>query len=397
MKDKIYRTAKIWKIISNILLLILTFPFGFLLVTPLMPIDSELKVDSTVYLWFFVPFSIVMLSVVVVAFANINKGKFIISRNKVSIKGIFNNKQLYFNDIKGYRETEHYTYIESKNSNEKIKLHGYFENQHEILEWLKSNYKNLSEIEENQENAEFLKNIEYGWTIEERGKKLQTARKISKILNWLGGFFAIGTILLLSSFKYVILLCIAYPIICLVIIVFFKGLIRIDERSNSVYPTLFWAFFATTSVLFLRALGFFNIFDYSNIWLPTILIALIFFLVLRINHNKEFVFYKSEKNSSIFMLFLFIILSYSYGTVINLNCVLDNSNPQIFRTTILRKRIDSGRNINYYLKLEKWNNQMEPKEVSVTKDFYDKNKTNDTIGINFRKGKLNISWFELHQ
>lgn len=396
MNNRIYKTAKFWRVISYILFPILTLPFLCLLILPFISEIVSFDLDLKVYKWFFLPFSVIMIFVIIVIFNNTIRGKFGISSNKVYTIGLFNNKQIYFNEIRGYRKSENFIFIESKINSIKIKVSNYYENGNEIREWLESNYDNLDQIQQKANVDEILKENQFGWNAEEREKKLKKAKKTAKIINWLGGFIAIVTILFLNSFKYVILICVAYPIICLVVIIFSKGLIKIDDRKDTVYPTIFWAFFATSSVLLLRGLVFYNIFDYSNVWLPTILIAFGFILILSIS-NDGYIFYKAEKISSLLMIILIIIFGYSYGTVINLNCVLDNSKPKIFKTVIQKKTFTSGRGKSYYLKLEKWNNQKKNGQVSVTKEFYDKTKTNDTVTINLKKGKLNISWFELDQ
>jgi len=332
--------------------------------------------------------------VIIVAFINTIYGKLVIDKNKIYTKGLLNNKQIYFNEIKGYRITEHFIFIEAKNSKNRIKVSSYYEKGYEIKDWLTINYKNLDEVERTQEKQEILSNHQLGWTVKEREAQLTKTKRLAKILNWSGTFIAVGTILLLNSFKYIILLCILFPIICLVIIIFSKGLLRIDERKNTSYPTLFWAFFITTSVVFLRGFMFYKIFDYTNVWLPSIIIALGFITILVIN-NQGYVFNKAEKFSTFLTLSLFIMFGYGFGTTINLNCVFDNSKPIIYKTTILKKRISTGKNTSHYFQLEKWNNQKEPKEVAVQKDFFEKHNVNDTITIHLKNGKLNIPWFEL--
>ena len=388
---QVYKIAKFWRIISYVLTPIAMVPFGFLLLIPIIP---NVDINLEVYYWFLLPLSVTMLFVIIVAFVNTIIGKFVIDKNKIYTTGLFNNKQIYFNDIKGYLITEHFTFIESRNDRTRIKLSNFYENRNELQDWLIWNYKNLNELEIIQEKQEILSKQDLGWTIEERESKFSKYKRLAKILNWLGGIIAIGTTLLLKTSDYIILLCIVYPIFCLLAILFSKGLLTIDERNEAVYPSVFWAFFAPTSVVFFRALMYFKIYNYDNVWLLTAVIAFSFFFTLIIN-NRGFVFNKFEKTSTILIFSFFIVFGYSFGTVINLNCALDDSQSKKFKTIVLDKRITKGKSTNYYLTVSPWNNQKEPKEENTNETDYELIKKGDTITINFYEGKLNIPWYEI--
>ena len=388
---QVYKIDKVWRIISYVLAPIAMVPFGFLLLIPIIP---NVDINLEVYYWFLLPLSVTMLFVIIVAFVNTIIGKFVIDKNKIYTTGLFNNKQVYFNDIKGYRITEYFTFIESRNDKTRIKLSNFYENRNELQDWLIWNYKNLNELEIIQEKQEILSKQDLGWTIEERESKFSKYKRLAKILNWSGSIIAIVTILLLKKSDYVVLLCIVYPIFCLLAILFSKGLLTIDERNEAVYPSVFWAFFAPTSVVFLRALMYFKIYNYDNVWLLTAVIAFSFFFTLIIN-NRGFVFNKFEKTSTILIFSVFIVFGYSFGTVINLNCALDDSQPKKFKTIVLDKRITKGKSTNYYLTVSPWNNQKEPKEENTNETDYELIKKGDTITINFYEGKLNIPWYEI--
>jgi len=388
---QVYKIVKVWRIISYVLAPIAMIPFGFLLLIPIMP---DVDINLEVYYWFLMPLSVTMLFVINVAFVNTIIGKFVVDKNKIYTTGLFNNKQIYFNDIKGYRITEHFTFIESISYKTRIKLSNYYENRNEIQDWLIWNYKNLNELELIQEKQEILSKQDLGWTIEERESNFLKYKRLAKILNWSGSIIAMGTILLLKKSDYIILLCIIYPIFCLLAILFSKGLLTIDERKDAIYPSVFWAFFAPTSVVFLRALMYFKVYNYENVWLLTSVIAFSFFFILIIN-NRVFVFNKFEKPFTIIIFSIFIVFGYSFGTVINLNCTLDDSKPMKFKTIVLDKRITKGKSTNYYLRLSPWNNQKESKEENINETDYKLIKKGDTITINFYEGKLNIPWYEM--
>lgn len=392
---KTYRIAKGWRIFSYIIVPMLLLPFGFLLISPFLDIP-DFNINKTAYTYFILPMSASMTIVVTIAFINTIIGKLVIDKNKIYTSGLLINKQLFFNEISGYRATEHFTFIESKTTKTRIKISHYYENGSEILTWLCSNYQNLDEVEKTIEAKEILRNLSFGWSAAERTLRLQKAKKLAKILNWVGGFVAIGTVLLLNHNKYIILLCIIYPFFCLIIMLFSKGLIRIDEPQKTVYPTLFWAFFATSAVVLMRGIAFYKIFDYTNVWLPSISIALGLLISLFVL-NQGYIFNKSEKTLSVITLSLLLFYGYAFGTVININCVLDESKPKIFKTIVLKKQISHGKSRSYSLKLAQWNSQQESQTMNVNQDFFDKIKEKDTVIITLKNGKLNIPWFEIEK
>ncbi len=390
---KEYKTAKVWRILSYVLIPILFFPSVFLLVMPFVP-DIKNDMDSNVYIWLIVPLDVGMIITLTIAFYNTIKAKFVIDKDKVFTVALLYNRTLFFNEIKGYRKTEHFTFLESNNGKKSIKLSGYLEKRDEIETWIITNFPNLELVEKNEETQEILRNQEFGWSVKQREEKLKQARKTTKILNWSGGILALASMLIINHYKYAILVCVIFPLICLAVIKHYKGLIRIDERKDSSYPSVFWTIFASTAVLVLRSLLFYKIFDYSNAWLPAISIAVGYLAILMLN-NKGYVFYKAEKISSMIMMFIFIIFGYAYGSVIILNCVLDNSNAEIYKTTVINKRISSGKRTSYYLKLAPWASLSESKEVQVTNKVYDEVEPNDAVSVEMMEGKLNIPWFEV--
>ena len=167
---KVYKIDKVWRIITCVLTPVAMIPFGVLLLFPIIP-DFNFDINKDVYYWFLLPLSVTMLFVIIVAFVNTIIGKFVIDKNKIYTTGLFNNKQIYFNDIKGYRITEHFTFIESISNKTRIKLSNYYENRNELHDWLIWNYKNLNELEIIQEKQEILSKQDLGWTIEERESK----------------------------------------------------------------------------------------------------------------------------------------------------------------------------------------------------------------------------------
>jgi hypothetical protein len=147
--------------------------------------------------------------------------------------------------------------------------------------------------------------------------------------------------------------------------------------------------------LCLRALLDYNILDYSKVWAPSILIALIFIAIMAID-NKEFKF-KNAADYFVIIVFSIFMFGYGFGAVITMNCLYDKSKPETFNATVLNKRISSGKSTTYYLELSPWGKQKEIDEVSVSKGLYNRLDKDDKVNIYFMKGQFDIPWFRVTQ
>jgi hypothetical protein len=299
-----------------------------------------------------------------------------------------------FNEIKGYRITDKYTFIEPNNEIKKaIKISKYLGNRDEIMEWLSDNYSDLDGVQAIEEKEEILSNDTFGWTAEQREEYLIKAQKVSKIVNYTGWAIGAWTLLFPNPYEYAILASIIFPIVCLVVLKYFKGIITIDEKKGSAYPNIAGAILATTLALCLRAMLDFNIFDHSHVWIPAIAIAALFIAVVTISVKK--LHFKNAKDSLVLILFSVFMFAYGYGAVVTLNCVYDKSEPETFNATILSKRISTGKTKTYYLKLTPWGHRTTAEEVSVSSNLYNRVEQEDTVNIYFRKGQFNIPWFRV--
>lgn len=389
---KEYKISKGWAIFIYITAPLLIALFCFILIMPFVT-TMQYEINLNIY-WLLIPTSLGMIALMTIGLIDTIKGKFVIDSDKIYMISTFSNRQLMFNEIKGYRITDKYIFIESNNDQKKnIKVSTYFLKSNEIEEWLSKNYSNLDFVQAKQEKEAILNNEEFGWTTEQREENLIKAHKTAKILNFIGTLIGCWTIFLANPYEYAIIASITFPIVCLIALKYFNGLIRIDERKDSIYPTIFLGFFVASAGLCLRALLDYNIFDYSNIWMPSILISLIFIAFLTIG-NKAFKFNQTKDSITILGLSI-LMFGYGYGAVVTLNCMYDKSEPEIYDATILRKTVSSGKSTTYYFELTPWAKQTEKEYISVSKELYNKLEQNDKVNIYFMKGQFDIPWFEV--
>jgi len=387
MTLKVYKIAKGWAIFIYLFAPLLVGLFGWLLILPFQNGDFSPSFD-----WIFIPISIAMIALVVFGVIEVYKGKFIINSDSIKSISSFSNRVLKFDEIKGFTINEQYIFIEPKNKlNKRIKVSLYTGGYNEILKWLYEKYPNLDLINAIKEEHEILGDDSVGWTKEVRKEKLNRARKTAKIINLVAGIVAAWTFFYPTPYQYSIFIAAAIPIIALIVTKASNGLIRIDEKKGSAYPSVIYAFIYPSVGIMLRALLDYEIFDYKNVWSSVFFITISFLLVLIIK-QREITFKKKMDILTIGSLTLFLF-AYSFAIVVHYNCFYDNSEPKFYTAKVLNKRISSGKSITRYLKLTTWGPQTEIGEVRVGKEFYNRTEIGDQVNIYFRKGNLEIPWF----
>ena len=142
-----------------------------------------------------------MIGLMVVGLLDTIKGKVIISSDTLSIRSTFINRDLKFQEIKGFQVEQNYIFVLREN---------YIENSNELIMWLNSKFPDLHQVNEEKEEAEILDNFEYGRNTEERSSRLNQAKKVAKVLNWTGGLVLIWTLFKPEPYEYAILVLYHY-------------------------------------------------------------------------------------------------------------------------------------------------------------------------------------------
>ena len=390
MTTKEYKIGKGWAVFIYISSPLLIALFGFLLIMPFVPGMKDNL--SPGFYWFLAPMSLGMIGLIVIGLLDTIKGKVIVSSNAISIRSAFINRDLKFQEIKGFKVEQNYIFVlPNTETKKRIRISTYIGNSYELITWLNSKFPDLHQVNQEKEEIEILDNFEYGRNVEERSSQLNQAKKVAKVLNWIGGLILVWTLFKPEPYEYAILASISLPAIATLVVIYYKGLIRIDEKKGSAYPTVFFAILMTSCGLFLRTLLDYDIFDYSNIWIPSIIIG-IAMTTLIIFGTKKFKFKKAKDYFSVLFLTIFF-LGFGYGSTVTLNCMYDESVPQTYYSKVLNKRISSGKTRTYYIELAAWASQTKNDDVPVSKELYYNLEVDDNVKIYLKKGKFKIPWF----
>lgn len=318
--------------------------------------------------------------------------RFVIEDDRIYTKNFFSYKELSKSEIKGFRFNGHYLLIESFTEMKKnLKIETKIEDFDEIMTWFSGNYTNLDQIESIEEKKEILSSEKYGQTEEERENRLKKARITTKVINWSAGIMIVVFMLFRFKNEFTLYPFLIFPFICLFVYRYFNGLIRMETKKDSQYPSFFIALVIPGILLFVSSFSHYNIMDYSNKIVPMVLFSFLFSAAF-LYRNNEFGKITDYLKIGIFTVFIFL---YTFGAYNTANCLLDKSKPKIYKATVLSKHETHGKSRMYYLKLTPWGPVKALDEYSVSEEMYEYTNENDIVNVSLRKGKLGMPWFEI--
>ena len=390
---KEYKIAKGWAIFMYIGAPILIALFGLMLFLPFMP-GEDVPVEA---LWFLAPISLLMIGIMILGLVDTVTGRFVIDKDRIYTKNVFNNRMLLLTEIKGFRIDDKYIFVEPSVPNKKrVKISTYYGKNDEIREWLYEHYSDLDLMNMIEETKEIYTNVEFGANEEMRERRLHKARKAATILNTVAIVVSVWALFYPYPYGVLLVTLLFMPVLAILLVKMFGGIIRLDaQQSLSAYPTVLYSIAIPGFILVMRAMVDYNLLEYSNTWLPSILLTILALTILLIG-NKEFSFEKGREYITLVGVVIFFFC-YSYGALIFTNCYFDRSTAKVIYVKVMSKWISSGKHASYYVQLEPWDKQTEPEELSISSDLYDKLHEGQKAAVYLSKGLFDIPWVKVSE
>jgi hypothetical protein len=383
-----YRTALGWRIFAWIFLPPMLAGGVALLVMPFVGDEFEAFVAAI-----FVAVGLGLVALCVYGMADLLISYVDVDDQKVTEKSPFGTKTLLLSEIKGVRQDKNYTHLVPKDpAKKKIKISTYVGKHRDLLEWLAAKgFDDLDVVESIREQEQILASEEFGATTAEREARLAEARQWAKVVNFVGIGAFVWALFIPQPYLVCILVNMAVPLAALVVIWFFRGLIRFDTRPNTAYPSVLFGLVAPGFGLAIRAVADFNILDHDSIWKYVIMLA-VTLGVLYFAIGNEFDL-KKTKDKLALGSFVLMMAAYSYGALILINCLFDKSQGQTFEAVVVSKEINSGKSTTYYLHLEPWGPRVEEERVSVAKQDFDSAEPGEKVRLHLFEGLVGTKWF----
>jgi hypothetical protein len=188
-------------------------------------------------------------------------------------------------------------------------------------------------------------------------------------------------------YELVIAILIALPIAALSLAAWSKGLYGIDELRNDARADLGVTFLLPGAVLALRAIRDIQLLA----WMPALVWALfgaavVTLVILRVD--------KTIRNRRLEVILLFLLgTAYHYGTIAQLNVLLDHSAPEGFQATVLSKHVSNDRDPTWELEVGPWGPRHGNTDLSVPKSVYDSAAPGQSVCVYVRAGALKLPWY----
>lgn len=146
-------------------------------------------------------------------------------------------------------------------------------------------------------------------------------------------------------------------------------------------------------LILIRVLLDYEFESFYSMIIPGTIACIIILAILFLTHR---LIAQSTRNKWwIYASLIFNVSLYSYAGTYAANCTYDNSEPIVYETKVLDKRIHKGSKgrKTYYVEVAPWGHHLDKEEISVASVQYDELKIGDSIKIDLMKGLFNIPWY----
>lgn len=318
-----------------------------------------------------------------------------IDEYSITIKRAYSSRSIPLKDIEGYRRGEKDSlYIVPKDGVKSMRIPINLERRSELIEWLEEKYPDLDLIELEKETQQLLDNDRFGLTKEERKTNLARARRVAGIAWFVSAGLFTWVLIYPEPYEFLMIALLAAPLVAIYTTWYFKGLMRLTKTKSSPYPTVVIPALLPTFGILLRAIIGYDLYAFQKPAWTLLLVASVLVTLIVIGACREGL--RGEKAKALLYVCIFVVAgAYSYGAIVFTNCFYDRSVPEKFRVQVTGKWISGGKSTSYYLKLSPWGRFEKGKQVTVSKSFYGRMETGDSLSVFLKQGKWNIPWYRV--
>jgi len=386
---QVFRMKTGWKIFLAIFMPILAAGCGWLMVLPFV---SERSNDMTLVVIFLLLGGGGFL-LCVCGFLSLFKARIELYPDKIRQINLFKAKELFIKDIEGFRVAPNQNanalvLIPKKTAAIKMKKMNVslqYERESELLDWFRNKLVDLDVVDFQEETKQIENNTRLGETKEDRLGLVAKAKNWARLINAVGYIVVFWSIFWPHPFKPLMFALVACPLIALVLLRLFKGVLKFNRKTQSAYPSIDVALVMPACALGLRALGW-NILLWDKFWM-TFAVATVCLIVLVI------LFTPYEKKTIGYAAGLLILCSiYAASSTVIFNGLLDTSSPLKYNAKITDKWISSGKHKSYNFKMLAPDSGYSEVKIDVNKATYDQNEIGNSIQLVVRSGKFGMPW-----
>lgn len=334
-----------------------------------------------------------VLSTIMIAFggytiASTIRSKVILTESSIEVVEVFITRTLRKDDIRGWRFTNSSPRglaLEPKEGcGSYLEFAVVFEIDEILSKWLYS-LPNLAIEDLKKEKVQIRNDERLGSTPGQRmrrvalGKRLEFAANAVALLlcGWLC-FYPRPYLLAVTS-------VLSLPWIAVLLVRNSGGLLRLETRRNSKYPSVTLLFLLPIIALYLDANRTGELVDRYQMIAPALTIAISLILACHLADSS------ARKTYPFFAMFFSLL--YGAAACVDINFAFDFERGKFYDAQVLGKDVVAGKNIQYKLHVTAWGPFLIKEDVTVGKPTYDAIAKGDILHMKLQPGALALPWY----
>jgi hypothetical protein len=321
----------------------------------------------------------------------------VVDDQTLSSTRLFKSRSILLKEIKGYRKGEKDAFnLELVDGGKSLSIPQNLARRKELIEWIAERYEDLDAREREAETAVLLEDDRFGLTREDREIRLATARKFDTGATVAGFGLFIWAIFYPQPYELVMVLLFVAPWLAVGITWYFKGLLKLYKGKKSPYPSMIQLMGLTTAAALIVTAKSYNLYGFGQKGWSMLTGGTIAATIICIAACWQAIASSGKKMLTYILIFAMAAM-YSYSLLIFSNCYYDKSPATVYHVAVTGKRVSSGKSTSYYVSLSPWGRYTEDDEVSVSKNFYQSVRTDDSIRVFLNDGKWGVPWYRLRR
>ncbi|OON68106.1 hypothetical protein [Hymenobacter sp. CRA2] len=302
----------------------------------------------------------------------------------------FRSKELLFEDIKGFRVDQNYTFIEPRRKG-LPKLSYVLEQFDELQRWLYMHFNDLAALQQQEEEQRILADDTLGSTTDERAAKLAAARKTATIVNVAGGVAGAWLFLQPEPYRWATAAGLLVPLAAAGTLWLHPGVLRLGDRKSSAYPSISPALIFPSLGLILRSLFDQELVRMAPLWPLVGVVAALLAVALLLGNRQTL----RQRGTALMTIStaVFCAALYGYGATTMYNAAFDEAEPAVHLAKVLKKHKSSGRTTTYNLTVTPWGPIKKVEDVQVSRAYYEQTQPGDSVSILLMSGRLDLPWY----
>ncbi|GEM_PF-3819146 len=313
--------------------------------------------------------------------------------SEVRLLGAFRSTAIPFEQIRGFRlfhsrRENHMELVMNGGKRQRIGLG--FKQAPLFLTYLEKRIPNLDRAEREAELHELFRQESLGQgSPEEKAATVRRLRQLCRAINLASIGLAAWAYFYPHPYGSVVSTLLAFPMVGLVLLRRYEGVIRFYPQARSLFPRIDGAFVFPALALALRAALDWHVLEWGAFWPPfaAILAGGWLFCVVTARELR--------RRPIVAALFAIVFTFYAFGATGTLNGLLADFPAETFPAKVQDRHSKNDQITVYYLTVSPWGDRPAINDVLVSEEVYNRAKPGDTVEIQVRIGKFGIPFYSV--